>query len=134
MKKLLLLFISFMFLLSACDEDCDCNPNSPATNTLKGMWERTVTDAQNQTFIVFISFDGNDEYAFLVGENVENHTNSYANYSSSETEITIFNDTDCETDGSYSYEINSTTLTVEEIEDDCDPRAVMLVGEWRRVD
>lgn len=134
MKSLFFAFIfSSIFLLFSCeDDDCNCNPTND--DTIIGMWERTVTDNANLTFGVYILFKENGEYAFLLAENAEGHTNSYANYTIDGNTITIINDSDCTGDGVYSYTINGDQLTLTADSENCAPREFMLAATWTKVE
>jgi hypothetical protein len=129
-KVLILLFVSMLVMLSSCSENCDCV--QPGDTAIIGMWERTATDLEGLSFDVYLVFEENGNYAFLLAEPAEGHTNSYANYSVSGNNLTILNDSDCGEDGVYQYSIAGEELTLTATNENCDPRKLMLEGLWSR--
>ena len=133
MKKLILFSILPLFLfLNSCSEDCDCT--DPADEEIFGLWERTVTDDEDQTFDVMILFEQNGDFSFLLAENAEGHNNSYAEFEIDQTQITITNDSDCGSDGIYSYDLSDDELILTAGSDECSQRKVMIEAEWERVE
>ncbi len=131
MKKLMLILSVLMFsLFVSCEEDCDCIDSSD--DAIVGMWERTVTDNEGLTFGVYLLFEEDGDYAFLLAEPAEGHTNSYADYRTEGKILTIYNDSDCPDDGLYEFSISGEQLTLEATEETCTPRQLMLEGTWIR--
>ena len=128
--KALTIILLLQFLIS-CEEDCDCN--EPTSESIKGLWERTVTDDAGLTFDVYIMFEDDDTYAFLLAEPAEGHTNSYAKYRIIEGNLEIYDDSDCELNGIYEFTVKNNNLMLNHINDDCEPRLKMLEAEWQRV-
>lgn len=129
-KTLILLFVTMLLALSSCSEDCDCV--EPEDSEIIGMWERTATDLDNLSFDVYLVFEDNGEYAFLLAEPAEGHTNSYADFSVSGNTLTILNDSDCGENGEYQFAISGEKLTLTATNDNCAPRKLMLEGVWSR--
>jgi hypothetical protein len=128
--KVLTIILLVQFLIS-CQEDSDCN--DPSVESIKGLWQRNVTDDAGLTFDVYIMFEDNDTYAFLLAEPAEGHTNSYAKYRIADGNLEIYDDSDCEINGLYEFSVQNNKLILTKINDDCEPRLKMLEAEWQRV-
>jgi hypothetical protein len=131
--KILKIFAMIVLLqiLISCEDDNDCN--DPTKETIKGLWERTVTDDAGLTFDVYIMFEENDTYAFLLAEPAEGHTNSYAKYRIIEGNLEIYEDSDCEVNAIYEFSLENNKLILNHINDECLPRLKMLEAIWERV-
>ena len=133
MKKLLFLTaMSLMLLVNSCSEDCDCT--DPNDEEIFGLWERTITDDEDQSFDAMILFEQNGDFSFLLAEPAEGHNNSYAEFEIDEKQITIINDSDCDSDGTYSYDLSDDELILTADSDDCTERKLVLESEWERID
>ena len=129
MRLFLLLTITlFTFFIFSCKGDNN-DPTAPEV-TISGSWTRIITDAQGLQFTAELKFNGNNTYDFILLSDTPGHTNSTAEFTLKDDQITIINDTDCGVDGIYNFTITTTKLTLTAVNDQCTPRKAAIEGVW----
>lgn len=127
MSSIILLAVFFM-LLSCDSED---NPTT-AEQSIYTSWVRDIVDSEGQEFTAELKINQNNSYEFILLTSAPNHTNSSANFTISETQITIIDDGDCGVVGVYNYVVNSSSLALVASDDKCEPRKAAIQGVWRK--
>jgi hypothetical protein len=114
MRKILssLIVIALLIVCQSCSKD--------DAKLLIGTWQRTTS-----TFSYTVTLT--DEGTFTV----DGPVTTQGNYWTSDDELT-FIEPYCISTGKYKYDIDGETLTFSLISDDCDVRAVVIVGEWKK--
>ncbi|MFP4527446.1 MAG: hypothetical protein ACLFQX_02775 [Candidatus Kapaibacterium sp.] len=128
LKLLLLAFISSAFLLVSCNDDS--NDPSDDKNKIYDTWTRFVTEFDDTSFAARLVIKENNTFEFIVVDNVPGHSNSSATFHLSDGTMEIIEDPDCESVGTYSYNVVEDKLTLILVIDDCTARSKALSGVW----
>jgi hypothetical protein len=128
MRNKLLVFLPMIvgLVLMSCKKDED------QKSDISGTYTRTQVEA-TYDFQVKLTFSSNGTFTWEPIGTVEGHTASGASYELlSDTQLRIFNDSDCDSEGVYAYELANNKLTLTHITDACTPRIKGMEGEWQK--
>ncbi len=130
MRVFLLFSIAVLtFSFFACETEDDVT--APEV-TIEGSWVRDITDTQGLNFTAELKFNGDNTYDFILLTDAPGHTNSTAEFTFSNDQMTIINDVDCGVDGVYNVAISSIALTLTAVDDECAPRQAAIEGIWAK--
>ena len=105
--------------------------NDEPVETLYDSWAK-LYEATDTSFMVNLTFKEDGTFTWTMIEEVPNHTNSGGEFEATSTEFTLTVDPDCDGIGKYAYRIENEQLTIEMLEDDCEPRAPAFIGVWEK--
>lgn len=125
MKKAYL-FVCFSSILFTCQKD-----ELKASEMLLSSWTRFYA-ASDASFNVKLTFNKAGTFSWELMQNVPTHSNSYAQFSATENEITISNDPECPEAGLYTYSIKGNQLTITLVSDGCSQRSPAFSGVWEK--
>lgn len=128
MRNKLLVFLPLIFglVLLSCKKD----DNEKAD--ISGAYIRTQVEATYE-FQAKLTFLSNGTFTWEPIGTVEGHVATGASYELlSDTQLRIFNDSDCGTEGVYGYVLVNNKLALTHTTDGCDPRVNALEGEWQK--
>ena len=114
-----LLYLSVFLVMAALA----CKTGVETTKPV-GVWEKTQTQSPG-----ILELNENSLFKFIATE--EDHTDSHGKYSILNSEITFEDDT-CYTAGTYEYKLENNNLSLEIKSDNCETRANVLSGTWKR--
>lgn len=121
---LLMTILTPVLVFQACNDDL--MPELEGTYTAM----RTFDTGD---FPVRLEFTANGRLIWTPLENVPGHTASEVGYTrQGDFGFIIHDDPDCGNEGSYTFTLQDNTLIITAAEDDCEPRAAALSGNWTR--
>jgi hypothetical protein len=113
----------------------------PRIKAIEGAWERFGNTILNTSWTRLIS-DGDlsfrgrldfheQTFDFVLIDDVSGHDNSSGTLEVVDHDFIMGGDEDCDNlPGRYSWQVVGNVLEIEEVRDECAPRAAVLVGEW----
>ena len=122
LKITLFLCLSVIVLLAACQQKTPVN--------LQGTYER-MQQLDDSTYVVQLQLT---EDSRLLWTPVDSTLIGYASAVQYEmlpdNQLRIFGDEKCGSDAVYSFTLTDSLLTLTTLEDNCEPRARNLIGDW----
>jgi len=131
-KSILAIALSVVLIfLFSCDNGTESEVTSPG-KTVYGSWVRNITDSEGFQFTAELKYNQDNTYDFILLTNAPGHTNSSAEFTLSNDQITIINDADCGVIGIYGYVIGDNSLALVAADDECSGRKAAIQGVWNR--
>lgn len=123
-----MVFLPLIFSLMLSSDKKDDNEKLDISD----VFLRTQVEATYE-FQAKLTFLSDGTFIWEPVGSVEGHVATGASYEIvSDTQLCIFNDSDCGTEGVYSYVHVNNKLTSTHITDGCTPRVNALEGEWQK--
>ncbi|WP_372932256.1 hypothetical protein [Mariniphaga sediminis] len=114
-----------LLLATSCTKNSDSTPVGTYTRM-------KIIDGETWPINLTFTEDGN-----LVWEPVDSipsHVTSVVSYRlEGDNQIVFYNDTDCNSEGTYEYFLNGETLNLQAKVEECLPREAALSGDWQRI-
>lgn len=112
----------------------DWNTKNPADfEKIIGSWQKTITEQQTSYRVkLILSADGVLKWEMI--DPIPGHTNSTVSFVATDNTVVIYNDTDCDGNGYFTYTVNDNALTCTYLKDKCPPRTQSFGGTWIKIE
>lgn len=131
--KALIFALIFALLFAACSDSDDDSKTSE--EYLIGTWTGSVYDVDDDFYFdANLIFTKEGVFEFKLVEETPGHNDSNAKYRVEGGTIVIYEDSDCDEEGTYSFVADAEELNLTAITDPCEPRIGAIQGTWTRVE